>query len=97
MADNVKVQLREERQASPVEDPVGALVAVTRPILVSILASIGAQYVEEYADDRGQMPLRMLGRLRKQGDAIRGSLSNMRFTTRFAAATRSCRSVLRMP
>jgi hypothetical protein len=65
------VQLREERQANPVEDPVGALVAVTRPILVSILASIGAQYVEEY-DDRGQMPLRMLGRLRKQGDGDTG-------------------------
>lgn len=43
MAEHLQMQLREERQASSVEDPVGALVAVTRPILASILASIGAQ------------------------------------------------------
>ncbi len=72
MADPMEIQLREERQASPVEDPVGALVAVTRPILVSILASIGTQYMDEYEADRGTMPLRMLGRLRKQGDGDTG-------------------------
>lgn len=72
MTEHVQMQLREERQASPVEDPVGALVAVTRPILVSILYSIGAQYMAEYEANRGLMPLRMLGRLRKQGDGDTG-------------------------
>ena len=67
----LQMQLREERQASPVEDPVGALVAVTRPILVSILASIGAEYMLEF-EDRGVMPLKLLGRLRKQGDGDTG-------------------------
>lgn len=71
MTEQLQMQIREERQASPVEDPVGALVAVTRPILVSILASIGGQYMTEY-EDRGTMPLRMLGRLRKQGDGDTG-------------------------
>jgi hypothetical protein len=33
-----QLQMQLERQASPVEDPVGALVAVTRPILVSIFS-----------------------------------------------------------
>lgn len=40
------MEIQEQRQASPVEDPVGALVAVTRPIVISILQSIGAEYIE---------------------------------------------------
>lgn len=72
MTEQLQMQLREERQASPVEDPVGALVAVTRPILVSILGSIGGEYMAEYEGDRGQMPLKLLGRLRKRGDGDTG-------------------------
>lgn len=72
MFEQLELQLREERQASPVEDPVGALVAVIRPILASIHASIGAEYMAEYGSDRGTMPLKMLGRLRKQGDGDTG-------------------------
>jgi len=61
------VEIREERQASPVEDPVSALVAVTRPIINGVVQSIGAEYVAAY-DSRGEIPLRMLGRLRKESD-----------------------------
>jgi len=61
------VEIREERQASPVEDPVSALVAVTRPIINGVVQSIGAEYVAAY-DSRGAVPLKMLGRLRKESD-----------------------------
>jgi hypothetical protein len=70
-AEQLQMQLREERQASPVEDPVGALVAVARPILVSILGSIGADFMSDY-EDRGAMALRELGRRRKEGDGDTG-------------------------
>jgi hypothetical protein len=66
------MEVREERQANPVVDPVGALVAVTRPILVGILQSIGAEYLGAYDGDRSKVPLKMLGRLRKQGDGDTG-------------------------
>lgn len=63
-----QMEIREERQASPVADVVSALVAVTRPIINGVLQSIGAEYVEGYSSDRSSIPLKMLGRLRKQGD-----------------------------
>jgi len=69
--EQLQIQLREERQASPVEDPVGALVAVTRPILVSILGSISAEFMADF-EDRGGLPLYLLGRRRKQGDGDTG-------------------------
>lgn len=61
------MEIREERQASPVEDAVSALVAVTRPIINGVVQSIGAEYVEAY-ENRSEIPLRMLGRLRKESD-----------------------------
>ncbi len=61
------MEIREERQASPVEDPVSALVAVTRPIINGIVQSIGAEYVAAY-DSRAEIPIKMLGRLRKESD-----------------------------
>jgi len=61
------VEIREERQAGPVEDPVSALVAVTRPIINGVAQSIGVEYVQAY-ENRGEIPLRMLGRLRKESD-----------------------------
>jgi hypothetical protein len=61
------VEIREERQASPVEDPVSALVAVTRPIINGVVQSIGGEFLEAY-DDRAVIPLKMLGRLRKAHD-----------------------------
>lgn len=65
------MQVEEQRQASPVEDPVGALVAVTRPILISIVQSIGAEYLASYPDRRN-VPLKMLGKLRSRGDGDTG-------------------------
>jgi hypothetical protein len=62
------VEIREERQASPVEDPVSALVAVTRPIINGVAQSIGAEYIKPYDGDRAVIPLNMLGRLRKESD-----------------------------
>jgi hypothetical protein len=62
------MEVREERQANPVADSVGALVAVTRPIIAGVLNSIGAEYLDAYDGDRGRVPLKLLGRLRAEGD-----------------------------
>jgi hypothetical protein len=57
------LEIREERQAASVADVVSALIAVTRPIIVGVLYSIGAEYLSAYEGDRGSVPLKMLGRL----------------------------------
>jgi len=62
------VEIRQERQASPVEDPVSALVAVTRPIINGVVHSIGSEYLDAYDRDQSAVPLKMLGRLRKESD-----------------------------
>jgi hypothetical protein len=61
------VEVREDRQSNPVADEVGALVAVARPVIVGVLQSISAEVVGTFGE-RDQLPLRMLGRLRKRGD-----------------------------
>jgi hypothetical protein len=66
------VEIREEIQANPVADEVAALVAVTRPILNGVLVSIGAEYLDPWGGDRTQVPLKLLGRLRKEGDGDTG-------------------------
>jgi hypothetical protein len=63
------VQIREERQQNPVADDVSALVAVTRPIVNGVLQSIRMEMIP---GDREELPLRMLGRLRKEGDGDTG-------------------------
>jgi hypothetical protein len=62
------MEIREERQQNAVADEVGALVAVTRPIMVGVLQSISAEVLEAAEVQRGTLPLKLLGRLRKQGD-----------------------------
>lgn len=62
------MEIREERQANPVEDPVSALLAVTRPIIQGVAHSIGGEFLEAYEKDRHAVPLKMVGRLRKEGD-----------------------------
>lgn len=95
------MEIREERQASPVADIVSALVAVTRPIINGVLQSIGAEYLQAY-DDRASIPLNMLGRLRKQGDgdcgvafeyAVHDAVLNQEATVtdRVATALRYCK------
>jgi hypothetical protein len=66
------LEIREERQAASVADVVEALIAVTRPIIAGVLYSIGAEYLSEYEGDRRRVPLKMLGRLRKQSDGDTG-------------------------
>jgi hypothetical protein len=61
------MHIREDRQSNPVLDEVGALVAVTRPVIVGVLQSISAEVVDSFGE-RDQLPLRLLGRLRKRGD-----------------------------
>lgn len=96
-----RVEIREERQASPVADVVSALVAVTRPIINGVLQSIGSEYLESF-DDRQSIPLKMLGRLRKQGDgdcgvafeyAVHDAVLNQEATVsdRVATALRHCK------
>lgn len=61
------MEIREDRQSRPAADEVGALVAVIRPVLVGALQSISDEVVNVFGE-RNQLPLRMLGRLRKRGD-----------------------------
>jgi hypothetical protein len=63
----VIMEIREDRQSRPAADEVGALVAVIRPVLVGVLQSISDEVVDTFGE-RDQLPLRMLGRLRKRGD-----------------------------
>lgn len=56
-----------DRPSNPVADDVGALVAVIRPALVGVLQSISTEVVSAFGQ-RDQLPLRLLGRLRKRGD-----------------------------
>lgn len=100
--EQMRFEIREERQAAPVADVVGALVAVTRPGIAGVLASIGLEYLDDYDGDRSRVPLKMLGRLRKQGDgdcgiafeyAIHDAVMNGNpvVTERVADALRECR------
>jgi len=101
------VQIRHEEQRSPVADPVEAKIAVMRPILASVLHSLGNEVVEALgyqARDlsRGNIPLHLLGRLRSEGDgdvgiafeyAIHEAIrsGNQDVTERVADALKKCR------
>lgn len=61
------MEVREDWQSRLVADEAGALVAVIRPVLVGALQSISDEVVNTFGE-RDQLPLRMLGRLRKRGD-----------------------------
>jgi hypothetical protein len=66
------VEIREDRQSRPAADEVDALVAVIRPVLVGALQSISDEVVNVFGE-RDQLPLRMIGRLRKRGDGDCGT------------------------
>jgi hypothetical protein len=57
----------EYRQRNPVADEVSALVAVTGPIIAGVFRSVSADVANAF-DKRRPLPLRMLGRLRKEAD-----------------------------
>lgn len=65
------MELRQERQRNPVAEDVSALLAVTRPIIVGLLHSIGEQYLEPHGG-RANMRLADLGRVRKASDGDLG-------------------------
>lgn len=62
------IEVREEHQQNVIADEVSALVAVTRPIIAGVLQSIPAEVLRDASLTRETVPLRMLGRLRSQGD-----------------------------
>src|SRR5215471_9055066 len=61
------MEIWEDRQKNPVADEVSALVAVTGPIITGVLRSISAEVTSTFGE-RDKLPLKMLGRLRKEGD-----------------------------
>ena len=65
------LQIRQEHQLNAVSEPVSALVAVTRPIIVGLLHSIGEEYLEAHGGREG-LRLADLGRVRKQSDGDLG-------------------------
>jgi hypothetical protein len=66
------MEIREERQQNEVADEVSALIAVTRPIINGVLQSIRTEMIEAIDATREDLPLKTLGRLRKQGDGDTG-------------------------
>lgn len=62
------MEIRSEFQQNAVADDVGALVAVIRPVIAGVLHSIRAEMLVGANHTRESLPLKMLGRLRKQGD-----------------------------
>jgi hypothetical protein len=61
------VEVWEDRQKNPVADEVSALVAVTGPIIAGVLRSVSAEVTSAFGE-RDLLPLKMLGRLRKEAD-----------------------------
>lgn len=66
------MEIREEHQQNPVADEVSALVAVTRPIVNAVLQSIKTEMIEAIDEQREVLPLKLLGRLRKESDGDAG-------------------------
>jgi hypothetical protein len=59
------MEIWEDRQKNPVADDVSALVAVTGPIIAGVLRSVSAEVSNTFGE-RDRLPLKMLGRLRKE-------------------------------
>lgn len=66
------MEVREEHQKNPVADDVTALIAVTRPIVNGVLQSIKTEMIQAVDQDREVLPLKLLGRLRKESDGDAG-------------------------
>lgn len=64
---SLRMEIRSERQRSPVGDEVSALVAVVRPILAGLVWGLKEEVVAEVGG-RENVRLFMLNRLRRQGD-----------------------------
>jgi hypothetical protein len=66
------MEVREEHQKSQVADDVTALIAVTRPIINGVLQSIKTEMILAVDEKRERLPLKLLGRLRKDSDGDAG-------------------------
>lgn len=64
---NAAVRILEEAQQSPVADPYSASIAIIRPILSGLLYSLKQDVVTEM-NGYGNIKLKMLPRLRREGD-----------------------------
>lgn len=62
-----RIDIRIEKQKSPIADDVSAHFAIVRPILIGLLSSL-QQSVVQKAGGREVIDLQMLGRLRRAGD-----------------------------
>lgn len=67
------MEIRTERQAAPVADPVEAKIAIVRPMIASILMALSNEAITDFGyattnKPRGALPLRSLGRLHRKGD-----------------------------
>ena len=62
-----QLELRIEKQQSPISDEVSALNAIVRPILLGLLNSLQSDIVKK-AGGRDKIDLQMLARLRREGD-----------------------------
>lgn len=65
------MDVRAERQLNPVAEDVGALTAVTRPIIAGLLHSVGDEYLAAHGG-RQNIRLADLGRVRKANDGDLG-------------------------
>lgn len=66
------MEVHEERQLNPVADEVSALIAVTRPIVNGVLQSIKTEVITAIGQNREDLPLHLVGRLRKESDGDTG-------------------------
>ncbi len=62
-----EISIRKELQKNPVADEVGALIAITRPILMGLLLSLKREVADEVGGYK-EVKLMMLPRLRRRGD-----------------------------
>lgn len=65
------MRIRAEKQNNPVSDEVSALIAVTRPIIAGVYHLIG-QDVLSAIGPRGEIRLKLLGKIRSKGDGDTG-------------------------
>lgn len=66
------MQVNEEHQKHPVDDPVDALVAVTRPIFAAVLAGVSQGTLDRWGHDRMAVPLGGLADVRTASDGETG-------------------------
>jgi hypothetical protein len=67
------MEVMEQRQENVVADPVEALIAVMRPMVVSVVHSITQDVIESAGLDRYQLPIKTIFRMRRESDGDSGN------------------------